>query len=119
MAKQSTSRKKNAGIVVMLSGGPDSAILAAHLKSQGNNVRALFFDYGQVTASAELSSARAISIRLGISIDVVDISKIKNTFLGLSAVNEIGLGFGPDRPSPNCPHGLFGIAATFATLTGA
>jgi 7-cyano-7-deazaguanine synthase len=57
--------------IVLLSGGLDSATVAAHAVREGHEVRAITIGYGQRHAR-ELRSARAIAERLGIPLLEVD-----------------------------------------------
>jgi 7-cyano-7-deazaguanine synthase len=52
--------------VVLLSGGMDSATVAAVLRSEGHEVHALLVDYGQ-RQKAELTAARAVAAALGLA----------------------------------------------------
>jgi 7-cyano-7-deazaguanine synthase len=52
--------------VVLLSGGMDSATVAAVLRSEGHEVHALLVDYGQ-RHKAELAAARAVAAALGLA----------------------------------------------------
>src|SRR5438309_1685727 len=52
--------------LVLLSGGIDSAALAAMAKKRGLDVQALHVSYGQAAVRAELASARILAEREGI-----------------------------------------------------
>ncbi|OME46851.1 hypothetical protein BSK59_28825 [Paenibacillus odorifer] len=52
---------RNYHVLVLLSGGLDSTCLVHYHLSQGNKVRAIFFDYGQQSCEREFQSAKAIS----------------------------------------------------------
>lgn len=52
-------------MIVMLSGGVDSALLAARAAATGNLFACMFFDYGQPVAAQERAAATAISNHLG------------------------------------------------------
>jgi 7-cyano-7-deazaguanine synthase len=56
-----------AGRVLLLSGGIDSAALAALLRP----ARALFIDYGQTPAPGEFRAARAVADHLGLRLDAL------------------------------------------------
>lgn len=95
---------------IMFSGGPDSATLLYDLVQDGYNPLALFFDYGQPQAELELAAMKSITQKIGCITEVFDISRLKYNFLGLNGLNRIG--FGPNFRC-NCPHALFGIAASY------
>ena len=59
-------------LIVLLSGGLDSAVLASLLMAEGHEIEAISFDYGQ-RHRREIESARAIAVRLGIMHLIVDI----------------------------------------------
>lgn len=55
-------------VMVLLSGGIDSAACVSFFKQQGNQVSALFVDYGQIAAAREGNAAREISRCFGIDL---------------------------------------------------
>ncbi|MCW4005287.1 MAG: 7-cyano-7-deazaguanine synthase QueC [Candidatus Bathyarchaeota archaeon] len=63
--------------VVLLSGGLDSTTVATLAKSQGYDISAITFNYGQVL-SKEIKSAQETSKRLGITHKIIDISNYKD-----------------------------------------
>ena len=65
--------------VVIFSGGPDSATVAYHAKSQGDNVYAITFNYGQI-ASKETLHAKMIADKLGIKQKIIDLSSLKEVY---------------------------------------
>jgi 7-cyano-7-deazaguanine synthase len=67
---------------VLLSGGIDSAACAHFLKCSGDEVRAIFVDYGQAAAAPEERAAVSLSRRIGIPIELI------------SARSEMSLGAG-------------------------
>lgn len=69
----------------MLSGGLDSTVVAAWAKSQGYNVNAITFKYGQI-AVKETEIAVVISEKLGIPIKMVDMSYLKTVFSGVTSL---------------------------------
>ncbi len=71
--------------VDVLSGGPDSAVVAYWAKSQGYEVYALSFKYGQI-ASKELNSAQKIAERLEANFKIIDLSSLKEIFFGVSSL---------------------------------
>jgi 7-cyano-7-deazaguanine synthase len=60
------SRAPTGRTVVLLSGGADSAAVAAMLKQGGAELWPLFIDYGQVALDAELAAARNLTNALGL-----------------------------------------------------
>jgi len=81
---------------VLLSGGIDSAACAHLLKVDGKSVRAVFVDYGQISATPEKASAIAISQSIEIPLEIISAHaplsfgtgeiKGRNAFLVLSAL---------------------------------
>ncbi len=71
--------------VVVLSGGPDSAVVAFWAKSHGYEVYALSFKYGQI-ASKELDSAQKIAEMLEADFKIIDLSSLKEIFSGVSSL---------------------------------
>jgi 7-cyano-7-deazaguanine synthase len=71
--------------VVVLSGGPDSTVVAVWAKSQGYDVNAITFKYGQI-AEKETEIAAVISEKLGIPIKMVDMSYLKTVFSGVTSL---------------------------------
>jgi len=71
--------------VVILSGGPDSAAVAYQAKSQGYDVYAITFDYGQI-ASKETLHAKMIAERLGIVQKIIDLSSLREVFGEVTAL---------------------------------
>ena len=65
--------------VVVLSGGPDSTTVAYWAKKQGYDLSAITFKYGQI-ATKETDCAQKIAAKLGVSLKVIDLSKLKEVF---------------------------------------
>lgn len=57
--------------LVLLSGGIDSAACAAFLKDRTDNLRAIFFDYGQLGRKQEEHAACAIAAHLRVPLTIV------------------------------------------------
>jgi len=74
-------------VVVIISGGLDSATLVYHLRAQGSDVRMLSFDYGQRHVR-ELNCARLIAQDLQLCHHVVDLRPV-GALLGGSALTDL------------------------------
>ena len=72
-------------IVLVLSGGMDSAVLLYHLLDAGHIVKTLSINYGQRHVR-ELDSAAALSGRVGVEHRIVDLSTI-NPLLGKNSLS--------------------------------
>ena len=59
-------RSATGRVVVLLSGGIDSAAVAILLKEQGHDIRPLFINYGQSALEAELVAANAVAAAAGL-----------------------------------------------------
>jgi 7-cyano-7-deazaguanine synthase len=71
--------------VVILSGGPDSTVVAYWAKHQGYDVNCLSFKYGQI-AEKETNQAKLIAEKLGTPIKVIDLSSLKEIFMGVTSL---------------------------------
>ncbi|MCL2642636.1 MAG: 7-cyano-7-deazaguanine synthase QueC [Candidatus Bathyarchaeota archaeon] len=69
----------NKKCVVVLSGGPDSAIVAYWAKNQGYQVYPLTFKYGQIAAKETLA-AQKIAENLSTNTKIIDLSALKDIF---------------------------------------
>ncbi len=65
--------------VVVLSGGPDSAVVAYWAKKEGYEVYPITFNYGQI-AVKETACAQKIAESLGAKTKIVDLSALKEVF---------------------------------------
>jgi len=65
-------------VTVLFSGGIDSSVLLAWCKNQGIECQPLFLDYGQVTASRELSAAEKISKNMGFTLEKLTIPDVSS-----------------------------------------
>ena len=75
MEKLTEQRKsKDVSIIVLLSGGIDSAACVHYYLSQGFNTTGLFIDYGQLPAEREKSSAKQVASYYDIKLDIVGFS---------------------------------------------
>ncbi len=67
--------------IVVLSGGPDSAVVAHWAKAQGYQIHPITFKYGQI-AEKETQAAKQIAEKLGTTTKVIDLSALKEIFSG-------------------------------------
>jgi 7-cyano-7-deazaguanine synthase len=65
--------------VIVLSGGPDSAVVAYWAKNQGYTLYPITFNYGQI-AVKETHCAQKIAESLGAKTKIVDLSALKDVF---------------------------------------
>jgi 7-cyano-7-deazaguanine synthase len=85
--------------IVVLSGGPDSAVVAYWAKKQGYEVHALTFKYGQI-AEKEVKHATIIATKLGIPIKIINLSCLKDIFTGVTALCDKNLELTPTFTQP-------------------
>ncbi len=71
--------------IVLLSGGPDSATVAYWAQKKGYNISALACRYGQI-ATKEVESATRIAGQLGAKIKVIDLSSLREIFVGVTSL---------------------------------
>ncbi|MEM2129186.1 MAG: 7-cyano-7-deazaguanine synthase QueC [Candidatus Bathyarchaeia archaeon] len=71
--------------VIVLSGGPDSSTVAYWAKKQGYCVFAITFKYSQI-AIKEIECARKIAEKLNITIKLIDLSSLKEIFVGVTSL---------------------------------
>jgi 7-cyano-7-deazaguanine synthase len=71
--------------VVILSGGCDSTTVAYWAKSEGYEVHAITFDYGQI-AKNEIKQASEIAEELGITHKTIDLSGVKEVYAGVTSL---------------------------------
>ncbi|MBS7632999.1 7-cyano-7-deazaguanine synthase QueC [Candidatus Bathyarchaeota archaeon] len=91
------ARKKKC--IVVLSGGPDSVTVAYWAKKRGYEVYALTFRYGQI-ADKEVKHATMISQSLGIPIKVIDLSSLKDVFVGVTSLCDRNIKMTSDFSQP-------------------
>jgi 7-cyano-7-deazaguanine synthase len=101
--------------LVLMSGGPDSSTAAYWARSEGRDVRGIFLNSGHLAADFELAGSRAIAAELGIHLEIVDVRGLRNMLIGFVPPPYLMLAI---TPGPQCgdPHGLLGIATTYAGL---
>jgi len=105
--------------VVILSGGPDSATAAYWAKSQGFDVHAVTFDYGQ-KARVEIERAREIAGALGAQHKVIDISSLSEIYEGVTSLVDMDMEVTEEFSDPIIVpfrNGVF-IAVTVAYAVG-
>ena len=71
--------------IVVLSGGPDSVTVAYWAQAQGYTVSGLTFTYGQI-ALKEIQSAQQVAAELGIPLQIIDLSSLKEIFQGVTSL---------------------------------
>jgi 7-cyano-7-deazaguanine synthase len=71
--------------VVVLSGGPDSAVVAYWAKQQGYQIYPITFKYGQI-AVKETEAAQKIAEKLGAQTKIIDLSALKEIFSGSTSL---------------------------------
>jgi len=76
---------ENKKCVVVLSGGPDSAVVAYWAKKQGYQLYPITFKYGQI-AQKETECAQSIAEKLGTATKIIDISTLKEVFGGVTSL---------------------------------
>jgi 7-cyano-7-deazaguanine synthase len=77
--------KQKEKCVVVLSGGPDSATVAYWAKKQGYDIYCLSYKYGQI-ASKEVAHAKMITQKLGVNLNIIDLSSLKDIYVGVTSV---------------------------------
>jgi 7-cyano-7-deazaguanine synthase len=76
---------ENKRCVVVLSGGPDSAVVAYWAKKQGYQIYPITFKYGQI-AQKETECAQKIAEKLGATTKIIDLSALKEIFSGVTSL---------------------------------
>ena len=103
MTDDDTGSSERAKAVLLLSGGLDSTTMLALARSEGFDVYALTFRYGQRHAH-EVEAARRVAARWGaVRHHVVDIDLAA---FGGSALTDAGVEVPKDRPAAEIAHGI-------------
>lgn len=76
---------ENKNCIVVLSGGPDSTVVAYWAKKQGYKVHCLSLKYGQI-AEKEVNCAIQIAKSIDAPIKIIDLSSLKEIFLGVTSL---------------------------------
>jgi 7-cyano-7-deazaguanine synthase len=112
-------------VVVIYSGGMDSFTVLNRALTDGKEVFALSFDYGQRHVK-ELACASKVCKRLGVNHKVVDISSINQLLAGSSLTNDIEIPEGHYEAEsmkstvvPNRNMVLISLAVAYAVSVGA
>jgi len=71
--------------IVIFSGGPDSTTLLYLIIKRGYKAFPITFDYGQI-AKREIDAAKLISERLGLGLRIVDLSVLREIYLGSTSL---------------------------------
>jgi len=77
--------KQTEKCVVVLSGGADSSTVAFWAKKRGYDVYGLSYKYGQIAAK-EVKHARLIAQKLRVSLRVIDLSSLKEIYVGVTSL---------------------------------
>jgi len=85
--------------VVVLSGGPDSAVVLYLACTKGYHVNALTFDYGQL-AEAEIVCAEELARRAGAEWKRFDLSSMRGIYMGATALTDEDLHITGEFASP-------------------
>ena len=116
------SMKENKKCVVVLSGGPDSTVVAYWAKKHGYELYCLSFKYGQI-AEKETECARKIAKNLGAPIRVIDLSSLREIFLGVTSLCDRNIELTSEFSQPIVVpfrNAIFlSVAVSYATAVGA
>jgi len=126
-----TNRKKIQNVVkmteknkciVVLSGGPDSTVVAYWAKKQGYGINCISFKYGQI-AEKETKQAALIAKKLNAPIKVIDLSSLKEIFIGVTSLCDRNIALTSAFSQPILVpfrNAIFlSIAVSYATAIGA
>ena len=112
----------NKKCVVVLSGGPDSAIVAYWAKNQGYQVYPLTFKYGQI-AVKETLAAQKIAEAIGTNTKIIDLLSLKDIFSQTTALVNRNIPLTSEFTAPIIVpfrNAIFlSVAVAYATTVGA
>jgi 7-cyano-7-deazaguanine synthase len=108
--------------VVVLSGGPDSAVVAYWAKKEGYELYPITFNYGQI-AVKETVSAQKIAESLAIKTKIVDLSALKEVFGDVTSLCNTSIPLTSEFSQPIIVpfrNGIFlSVAVSYAVSVGA
>ena len=90
---------ENKKCVVVLSGGPDSTVVAYWAKKQGYDISCISFKYGQI-AEKETECARQIAKGIDAPIKVIDMSSLREIFVGVTSLCDRNIALTSDFSQP-------------------
>ncbi len=76
---------ENKDCIVVLSGGPDSTVVAYWAKKQGFKVKCISFKYGQI-AEKETTHASFVAKALDVPLKIIDLSSLREIFVGVTSL---------------------------------
>lgn len=100
-------------IVILFSGGLDSAVVAAMLKEKKHDIHGLFVDYGQLVSVTDYKAAKAIANCLKMPLMTLQVSEFK------LIVESALLGNGESTEVPGRNLFLLSLAVAYAQTIGA
>lgn len=90
---------ENKKCVVVLSGGPDSTVVVYWAKKQGYDISCISFKYGQI-AEKETECARQIAKGIDAPIKVIDMSSLREIFVGVTSLCDRNIALTSDFSQP-------------------
>ena len=112
----------NRKVVVILSGGPDSVTLLYYIKSEGFDVNAISFKYGQI-AEKEVNIAKKICENIRVPVRIVDLSSLNEIYRDATGLCNRGIAIpGTFEKSVIVPfrNAVFlSVAVSYAEVIGA
>ncbi|AUL97449.1 7-cyano-7-deazaguanine synthase [Vibrio vulnificus] len=92
-------KSKNKEVVISLSGGLDSTVLAYYLKDQGYKLISAFIDFGTDSSQRELAAAKYFAMDMRIPFEVIDFRGLGGLIKAYGFVGQLDGGDSPD-PDP-------------------